>query len=311
MSNYKKYYSTSIFIALSILSQLVAIEAKADAQLEIIGVYQDSTSTKGISPEITLYKQDNKLAGTWSYGFPNLEHRKGFPNEVYPLENINIAPNGYLTFNVLWDMYSRVEGREKMYHHFTGYLLGDNLQGKFSSDWPSLSPGTIKAVRKTSTELKRNINDYVLAKQQGAFDYLNSLDKIIQCQNQRNQLPEDTIEITGFWSKVVSNDGLHEWGYDVVLFKVGNTLHGWLEDYEGFLGDGGTKFLISDIKFDNKNLSFIPSYAGKFEGAVKGSQLELHNSFGGVMLLNKVKKRSLPKASDVWKQYQMLRIDCK
>jgi hypothetical protein len=285
------------------LTQVVTYDAKADEPLEIIGIYINSNKHWVSFPEIILYKQDNKIAGTWSEGLNN--------QDVYPLENINLLPNGNLTFDVPKYIFSRFEGRERQYYNFKGQLLPDSIQGSFIPNGYFLNPGIVKAPKISTANFKPNAYDYVLAKQKSASIYIDELNNVIKCQNQRSHLPNETITILGFWSKVESDDGLHERGYDVVLFKVGNTLHGWLEDYEGFLGDGGTKFIISDIQFDNKNLSFIPSYAGKFEGVVKDSQLKLQNSFGEVMLLNKIKKRDLPTASSIWTQYQMLRVDCK
>lgn len=275
--------------------------------LEIIGVYVDPTSFPYGSPEVVLYKQDDKLGGTWSFGYPNPQNFKSYPYELLPLENIRITPNGDITFSILWGMTQRT-GREKMFHHFSGQLHDGVIQGSFTSDWPSLRPSPIKAFKQTVAELKSDIREYVIARQLSAAKYKNKLDEIINCQAARNRLPNDPIEVIGRWSKVDS-DGEHEWGYEVTLFRLGNTYQGWIEDFSGLIGDGGIRYPLYDVQFDQKKLSFqtySDNFGIRYETVIQNSTLDLKNR-GRISLLEKVDS---PSTEEIWPQYQALKLKC-
>lgn len=282
--------------------------------LEIIGVYVDSTSFPYGKPEIVLYKQNDKLGGTWIYGYPNPTNFKSSLYEVLTLENIHIAPNGNLTFSILWDMTQRT-GRKKMYHYFTGQLQDGVIQGSFTSDSPVVRPSPIKAYKKTPAELKPNIRDYVIARQHSASEYKKSLNKIISCQEERNRLPSNPIEVIGAWLKYDS-DGEHEWGYEVTLFKLGNTYRGWLEDYAGMIADGGIRYPLNDIQLNQENMSFQTPIGGfnvRYDTITQGSELELIKK--GILAkedinMHLTKITDTPTDEQVWQAYQALKIKC-
>lgn len=282
-----------------------------DVKLELVGIYIDSTSYPNASHEIILYKQGGVLTGLWSQYFS--EEKQGYPYGAYPLENVQFGSDGSLKFSVLWDMYFRGEGRVRKHHYFTGQLLNDVIQGEFTSDWYVLSPPPIKAVKKTRLDLKQNENDYVLVRQRKASEYIADLDRVLKCQEERQKLPGDPIRMIGFWSKIGSN-GEHEWGYDVVLFTVGNVYRGWIEDYSGLVGDGGIRYIMQDIQYDKGagQLDFKDHapYAGTQYKALLRKKRLLLKDFNGkkISLLYSVKS---PPVDQVWNQYQELVIECK
>ena len=283
------------------------INAAQHDALEIIGVYVDSTSFPYGTPEIVLYKQDNKLGGTWSFGYPNPQHFKKYPYEILPVESIRLTPNGDLTFSILWAMNQRT-GRQKMFHHFVGQLHDGVMQGYFTSDWPSLRPSPIKAFKQAPAELKPDIREFVTARQHSATEYKKKLDELVNCQTERDRLPDNPIEVVGKWSKVDS-DGEHEWGYEVVLFRLGNTYQGWIEDFSGLIGDGGIMYPLYDVQFDQKNLSFQThpdDFVVTYKTIMQGSILNLKNG-GRISLLKKIDS---PSTKEVWSQYQALKIKC-
>lgn len=275
--------------------------------LEIIGVYVDSTSFPYGTPEIILYKQNDELGGTWSFGYPNPQNFKRYPYEILPLENIRIAPNGDLTFSILWGM-TRRTGHEKMFHHFVGQLQEGVMQGSFTSDWSSLRPSPIKAFKQAPADLKSDIHEYVTARQRSATEYKKKLDELINCQTARNHPPDSPIEVIGKWSKVDS-DGEHEWGYEIVLFRFGNTYQGWIEDFSGLIGDGGIRYPLYDVQFEQKNLSFQihpDDFVVTYKTIIQGSILNLKNE-GRISLLEKIDS---PTTEEIWPQYQALKIKC-
>lgn len=293
-----------IVLVLGILSQLVVFEARADSQLEIIGVFVDSTSRPGIVPEIILYKQDGKMGGTYNQGFPNQETTKGFLWGDVPLEDIRLAPNGALSFSVPHSMRNQVRFF-KQHHYFSGQFQNNIIKGSFTSDTAVSVPSPINASKRTSVDMKQDILEYVLTKKRIATDSILELDKIIGCQNKRDRMPQEDIQVIGRWFKYGS-DGQNEWGYEVILFSLGNELHGWLEDYEGMIGDGGIRHLINDIQRSEGRLNFkVHNFVG-YETAKKNSPLAL-SSFGKTILLKKVKP---PEVDLVWKEYQALNVNC-
>lgn len=293
-----------IVLVLGILSQLVAFEARAASQMEIIGVFVDSTSRPGIVPEIILYEQDGKMGGTYNQGFPNQKPAKGFLEGDVPLEDIRLAPNGALSFTIPNSMRNQVRFL-KQYHYFSGQLQNNIIKGSFTSDTAVSVPSPINASKRTSVDMKQDILEYVLTKKRSATNSILELDTIIDCQNKRDRMPQEDIQVIGRWFDYGS-DGQNEWGYEVILFKLGNELHGWLEDYEGMIGDGGIRHLISDIRYSEGKLNFKAHGIIGYETARKNSQLAL-NSFGKVTLLKKVKP---PKVDSVWKEYQSLNFKC-
>ncbi len=312
MNTYKLYTFKFIVAILCILNFAATFEARADSALEVVGIYVDSTASPHSSLEIIVYKQDGRLAGTWNQGYPNPENRKGFPYEIYPIENIRIGSNGSLSFTVLWDIYSGFKERKAARHHFTGHISNNIIQGYFISDdgSPNWSPDgvssiTVNALIKNPADLKQNTIEYVLTRHHAASEYKQRLDKLIECQITHYQLPTDAIEVTGFWS-IYGSDGEHEWGYDVVLFKVGNTQYGWLEDYAGMIADGGIRYLLRDIRFSNQKLTFKTHDNVEYKSIVKNKHLEL-SSLDEVTIL---KKQKPPEANWVWKQYQALNVKC-
>jgi hypothetical protein len=282
-----------------------------DEKLELVGIYIDSTSYLKASHEIILYKQGGVLTGLWSQYFS--DEKEGYPYGAYPLENVQFGTDGSLKFNVLWDMYFRGEGRVRKHHYFTGQLVNDVIQGEFTSDWSALTPPSIKAVKKTQLDLKQNENDYVLVRQRKASEYVADLDRVLKCQEERQKSPGDPIRVIGFWSKVDSN-GEHEWGYDVVLFTVGDVYRGWIEDYSGLVGDGGIRYIMDDIHYDKGagQLDFKDQaqYGSTQYKALLRKKRLLLKDFNGkkISLLHSVKT---PPVDQVWNQYQELVIECK
>jgi hypothetical protein len=304
MDTYRRCSLKFIIFVLGILSQVVAFEAKADSPLEIIGVYVDSTSRPGIFPEIILYKQDGKMGGTYNQGFPNQENPKGFLQGGAPLEDIRLAPNGVLSFSIPHSMRNQL-GFVKQHHYFTGQLQNNIIQGSFTSDTAVSRPPPINASKRTSVDLKQDVLEYVLTKKRITTDGILELNRIIECQKKRDSLPQEDINVIGRWFKYGS-DGQNEWGYEVILFKVGNEFHGWLEDYEGMIGDGGIRYPISDIHLSKGKLNFKVRDIVGYETAGKDSQLELHTS-GEVSILDKTKQ---PEVDLVWREYQSLKVKC-
>jgi hypothetical protein len=284
-------------------SDLIA-SMKADVPLEVIGVYIDTTSFPNLHPEIILYKQDGQLGGTYTNGYPNSENKKGVFWGPSPLENISLALSGDISFSVPWDMGNPQVGFEKKHHYFSGQIHNDIIQGSFTSDWPSLTPPPIKASKKTSADMEQDVLEYVLKKKRSASENIQKINEILNCQEVRNRLPKEELEIIGFWSEYESN-GVHESGYDIAIFRLGKALHGWIEDYSGLIGDGGIRYIIGDIRLSDEKLNFKMQNV-EYEGFLKNSQLELH-SFGEVELLKKTK---FPTVEWIWKQYQALNIKC-
>lgn len=304
MNTYRRYALKFIIFVLGILSQVVMFEAKADSPLEIIGVYVDSTSRQGIYPEIILYKQDGKMGGIYNQGFPRRENPKGFLSGDVPLEDIRLAPNGVLSFSIPHSMRNQL-GFMKQHHYFTGQLQNNIIQGTFTSDTAVSRPPPINASKRTSVDLKQDVLEYVLTKKRSATDSILELNRIIECQKKRDSLPQEDLKVIGRWYKYGS-DGQNEWGYEVILFKLGNEFHGWLEDYEGMIGDGGIRYPISDIHLSKGKLNFKVRDIVGYETAGKDSQLELHTS-GEVSILDKTKQ---PEVDLVWREYQALNVKC-
>jgi hypothetical protein len=277
---------------------------KPEGPIEIIGVYVDATSFPKIHPEIILYRQDGKLGGTYSSGYVNSENSKSLFFGQSPLENISLSLDGHISFNVPWEMGNPQVGFEKKHHYFSGQIHNDIIQGSFTSDWPSLTPPPIKASKKTSADMEQDVFEYVLKKKRSASENIQKIDEILNCQEERNRLPKENLEMIGFWSEYESN-GVHESGYDIAIFRLGKALHGWIEDYSGLIGDGGIRYIISDIRLSDEKLNFKMQDV-EYEGLFKNSRLELH-SFGEVELLKKTK---FPTVEWIWKQYQALNIKC-
>lgn len=283
---------------------LIVVDAMADAPLQIIGVYKDNSSKLGMFPELILYTQDGKVSGVFSDGYPHATYGNGLYFGISPMEDISLTANGILTFRVPQSEGNQQSGFRKKYRSFEGKFQNDIIQGATYDEY-GYGEKSIKAIKETAGELKQDIFEYVLNKKRIALENISRLNEVLACQNKRNKLPAEGVEILGFWTEYGS-DGQREWGYDVVLFKIGNEFHGWLEDYEGFIGDGGIRNLIKDIHLNEGKLNFkVRNIEGR-ELDGKNPQLEMKVS-GKITRLEKVES---PEIDRVWKAYQALNVKC-